>query len=247
MDGEDRERQERRREDQEAAHRRRPLLDDVAGRALLADLLAHSGAPQPLDERRADHDGEHHRDEACDQDTDHAPARFSIDAGMPSSPTARDAFTRIASPGLEQPGDAVEGVDVRNPLRPGESCACRYGSASSPIAITSSIPSSSSERPDLVVVAPRVGAELGHLAEDRDPASVARPLDEVEQRGAHRGRVGVVGVVDDDAAAGQRQLLPAPAAEPDRGRRPPAPARAGARAPRRRRAPRGCSPPCAGR
>ena len=38
------------------------------------------------------------------------------------------------------------------------------------------------------------------------------------QRGSHRVRVRVVGVVDHEPAAGQVELLPAPGREPDRGR-----------------------------
>ena len=95
-------------ENQQPTHGRRPLLDDVARRAFLADLLPDPGATQPLDKGWADHDGEHHRDEAGDQDSDHALARFSIEAGMPSSPTAREALTRIASPGWRRLGDVVE-------------------------------------------------------------------------------------------------------------------------------------------
>ena len=66
------------------------------------------------------------------------------------------------------------------------------------------------------MVARRRLAELGHLAEDRHPAPVAGARDEIEQRRAHRGRVRVVGVVDDEASSRQRQLLATPAGERDR-------------------------------
>src|SRR5262245_26920258 len=69
------------------------------------------------------------------------------------------------------------------------------------------------ELSDLAVVLGRGRAELGHLAEDRDLAALV--LREVLQRGAHRARVRVVGVVDQQAAAGQRRLLAAPARQLD--------------------------------
>src|SRR4029079_12870080 len=81
------------------AHRRRPLLDDVACGPLLADVLPDRLPAQPFDELRAERDGDHHRDEACDQDPHHAWECFWISSGMPSRPTDRDPLTRIASPG----------------------------------------------------------------------------------------------------------------------------------------------------
>ena len=72
---------------------------------------------------------------------------------------------------------------------------------------------------DLGVPARRVGAELGHVAEDGDRAGAAGALDERGQRALDRGRVGVVGVVHEHAAAV----------------RAPAPGRAAARARSRRR------------
>src|ERR671924_1437069 len=49
---------------------------------------------------------------------------------------------------------------------------------------------------DLAVVAGRVGAELGHLPQDRDAPSRAGPLREQPQGDAHRDRVCVPRVVD---------------------------------------------------
>ncbi len=97
--GEDEERDHGGDEDEQAAHRRRARLDHVPGRPFGADLLADRPAAQPLDELGAEHDGDHHRQEARDQDSDHCSERFSIAAGMPSRPTAREAFTSTASPG----------------------------------------------------------------------------------------------------------------------------------------------------
>ena len=97
-----REREEREdggRDDEEAAHGRRALLDDVGCRAFGADLLTEVARAQQLDELRPDDDAGDHRDEAGYQDGDHARAKFAISSAKPSSPTARDAFTRTASPG----------------------------------------------------------------------------------------------------------------------------------------------------
>ena len=60
-------------------------------------------------------------------------------------------------------------------------------------------------------------AELGHLPEDRDPPAGAGSLGEVLERGAHGVGVGVVRVVDHEAAAGERQLLAAPGRQLDAG------------------------------
>ena len=58
-------------QDQQAAHHRCPLLDAVTGRAFLADLLAELVPAQELDELRADHDRDHHRDQARYEDSGH--------------------------------------------------------------------------------------------------------------------------------------------------------------------------------
>ncbi len=75
-----------------------------------------------------------------------------------------------------------------------------------------SIASSASELADLLVIGGSGLAELGHLAEYRDASPVAGSLREVLERGAHRVRVGVVRVVDHEAATRQRRLLAAPRA-----------------------------------
>ena len=58
-------------QDQQAAHRRRPLLDAMALGALLADELAELVAAQELDELRAGDDADHERDQAGEEDLDH--------------------------------------------------------------------------------------------------------------------------------------------------------------------------------
>ena len=55
-------------EDQQAAHRRRPLLGQVVLGAVLADVLAELVPAQELDELRADDDRHDQRDERGDED-----------------------------------------------------------------------------------------------------------------------------------------------------------------------------------
>ena len=65
-------------------------------------------------------------------------------------------------------------------------------------------------------------AKLRHVPEDGDAATVARSLGQVTERDAHRDGIRVVGVIDQQATAGQLLLVAAPAGEVDvhgRGRR----------------------------
>ena len=88
-------------DDQQPTHRRRPLLDDVPLRALLANELAELLPAQVLDESRAEQDREEHRHDRGDDDAGQTRAPASASATT-SSPTARDALTSTQSPGLEQ-------------------------------------------------------------------------------------------------------------------------------------------------
>ena len=173
-------------------------------------------------------------------------ARFSIEAGMPSSPTARDALTRIASPGRRRPPTSARTRRRRNPAALRRALRLDVGRApSSPTAITQLDPELVHEGSDLVVVAATTRSRARPSRRGSPRGAGRRPLDEVEQRGPHRGGVGVVGVVDDEAAARQRRA-PRRASGRARSRpRPPAPGRAAGRARRTRRARRGCSRPCA--
>ena len=78
-----------------------------------------------------------------------------------------------------------------------------------------STPISSIDARDLAVRLVAVAAELGHLAEHRDATPAGGERAQVLERGAHRERVRVPGVVDEQPAAGQRQLLVAPLGERD--------------------------------
>ena len=62
--------------------------------------------------------------------------------------------------------------------------------------------------------------ELGHVAQDRDAAAGLGPRPEQGQRRPHRDRVRVVAVVDEDAAAREREFLAPPAREDDLARPP---------------------------
>ena len=178
-----------------------------SSRIVLAELVP----AQELDELRADDDRDDHRDQAGDQDADHLRAvRFASAGAMPSSPTARDALTSTASPGR---------TSVAQPRRAplAASGTQRVGAVAA------------RELADREHVDPELGGERrrprgGSAARPRRarpcrrgrrPAAAARALARGGERGAHRGRVRVVGVVDDEAAAGERQLLAAPARDRD--------------------------------
>src|SRR6185437_6076835 len=51
---------------------------------------------------------------------------------------------------------------------------------------------------DLAVVAQSIRSELRHVTEDRDRATSVRALDEMRERGAHRHRIRVPGVVEEE-------------------------------------------------
>src|SRR6476661_410958 len=70
-------------------------------------------------------------------------------------------------------------------------------------------------RAHLAVVLGPGTSELRHVTEDRDTSPFPGALGQIGERGAHGDRVGVVGVVDEQAAAREVFLLPAPAGEID--------------------------------
>ena len=124
-----------------------------------------------------------------------------------SSPTAREPLIRTTSPGWTSSGArSAAFVCVGDPLT-----AVRARELpDSEHDVDSEI---AHELADLLVVLGRRRAELGHLAEHRDGAALV--LREVLERCAHRRRVRVVRVVDQQAAARKRRLLAAPARELD--------------------------------
>src|SRR5215210_2489404 len=86
-------------DDQGAAHRGRSLLHDVPGGSLLADVLPEPATAQERDELGADEDRDQHRDDGGDEHSRHQTAPAFRACATNSSPAARDAFTRTASPG----------------------------------------------------------------------------------------------------------------------------------------------------
>ena len=110
---------------EEAAHRRRPPLDHVALRAVLADLLAEADVAQQPDVRRhQDHDEGEREQQALDELEGHArdPATAS-ESGPPSASTSpsttcsssipRDALTRTTSPGVKHVGQRPRPLSPR--------------------------------------------------------------------------------------------------------------------------------------
>ena len=161
-------------DDQHAAHRRRPLLDDVPLRPVLADELPELLAAQEGDEARAEQDREQHRHDRGD---DHAAQTFApaSASATASSRTERDALTSTQSPGRTSSSSAATA-----------SAAVATARDDRDPALTLDVVRG--ERPDreqhvdadlrrvpaeLAVVLRGVGPELGHVAEHRDAA--ARP------------------------------------------------------------------------
>ena len=97
--GEGEERDRRHRDDEDAAHRRGALLRLVAGRALLADVLAEAARVQEADEPPADDDRQHGCDHAGREHLAHEAA-----STRRSRPTLRDALSSTTSPGCSRAG-----------------------------------------------------------------------------------------------------------------------------------------------
>ena len=95
-----------------------PCFTMCAAGPFRSDLLPEIPRAQRLDELGPDDDGGNHGQEAGDQDWDHAPAIFAISAGMPSSPTAREALTSTASPGRRKARRLRPRPRRRPPTRP---------------------------------------------------------------------------------------------------------------------------------
>ena len=164
------------------------------------------------------------RDAGGDEDADHDRGSSSASATT-SSPTEREPFTRIASPGRTRPRatstrrcgrgrDPLVGPVVPRRARRRRRTTSRASAAAPPISSWyrgASGPSSA--------ISPRI-------------ATVRRPsraLAQVRERGAHRDGVRVPGVVDEQPAA---RRAPSPGSASARTRPPPAPAAPRARAPR---------------
>ena len=148
-----------------------------------------------------------------------------------SSPTPRDALTSTTSPGADQLARPAR----RPPRASATACASPPNVSSiaaerGPTAISSVDARRRRVRADLLVVLALGRPELEHVAEHRDAPSGGFLHGEIVQGGTHGQRVGVVAVVDDGCAAGERDALAAQRAEAH----VDAPARAARRPPARR-------------
>ena len=203
---------------QGAAHRRGAVLDLVAVRPLDPDLLREPGRAQQADVRRhQDHDDREGEEQALDQLDLHRagvsgpPSAATRSSTRRSRATPRDALTRTTSPAARS--------RRRTSRASARSATVETAAASSPAAIApAAIPRApsptttrrstigSSGFAGLAMAALVLGAQLEHLAEDRDPPA-RQPGDQLEGGGDRAGR-GVVGVVDDRHAAGPDDLRP---------------------------------------
>src|SRR4029077_17702645 len=83
----------------------------VGERSVVADELADLAVLQDPDEQRRPEDGDGERDTGGDEERDHGDRLGSSRAAATcSSPTARLAFTRTASPGRASPATAAAAV-----------------------------------------------------------------------------------------------------------------------------------------
>ena len=186
----------------------------VALGALLADELAELAVAQERDELRRQEDADEQRRRARDEDLAHqAPAAARMPAETASRPTPRDALTSTVSPGRtssrreRRRGRGVgDGVHLAAVARAHVRRERPDGDQDLDAAVAR-------VRADLGVEAQLVGAELEHVAEHGD-AAPGRGRAEIVEGGAHRHRVGVVAVVDDDD--GPRQLDPLAAQRAER-------------------------------
>ena len=161
------------------------------------------------------------------------------------SPAPYDDFTSTTSPGrssLSRNAVATarsSASTTSSPHEPSWLAPSRMARAPSPTTIVRPMFSRTHRRPMASCASRALGPELEHLAEHRDRATVPPGQDGQRlERGAHRVRVGVVGVVDDGDAVGPVDHVHAVRAEGVRGaeaRRRPRPGRARRRAPRPRR------------
>ncbi len=181
----------------------------------------NSRAAQERDELRRQEDADEQRRRARDQDLAHQTA---VPRSSASATTSRPTPAR----GLDQ--DGVAGLEqVRQQRRGGAaSSTWRCDPPSNAAPIVRGERADGDEQvdarrrgvaADLLVVGGLVGPELEHVAEHGD-ASPGCGRGEVVEGGAHRHRVGVVAVVDDDDVARKGDPLTAQARQRDRRRRP---------------------------
>ena len=218
---EDEERDADRGEDDQPAHRRSPGLGVVLLGALLADVLAELLQPQVLDELRAQEDADQHRRHPGDQHLTPSALRPSATSSREGSvsatssrPAEREPLTSTASP-RPSSGASSSAASVGSATSwSGRVVACRLADPDQQLD-----PGLTRVLADLAVVAGALRAQLGHLAEHRDPPPRDRQRAEVIERSPHRDRVGVVAVVHQHDPVAELEALAAEAREAYR-RRP---------------------------
>ena len=243
-------------DDEQAAHRRRPFLDVVALRTVLADALAEPERVEQPDVRRHqdDHEGEG-EEQALDQLDGHraaAAARRARGRRRPSTsrsrPIPRDALTRTTSPSRRRGGERVEGgLGVGDA---GRSAAGRGRPRRAPSAMPAA-PRADDDQPVdacgrgladravAVVAAPRPARASRRGPRPRRPGSPASR----SSAATTEPRRGVVRVVDRRVTAAEPDELRPGAAPTSRPRARSRSRRATARRPgRRRRRPARCGP-----
>ena len=188
----------------------RALLRHVAGGPLLPDLLAERVAPQEGDERRAERDGEDHGEHTGGEHQLHGRSASTT----ASSPIERLPLTSTASPGSTSAGSASTASSDRG--EPVAAVRLRERADRDHVidAQRLQVPG------EQAVVLLGAVADLGHVAQNGDGAAAVCDVGQVPGSSPHRGRVGVVAVGDQQAAARQLQRLAAPARELHRGRSP---------------------------
>ena len=159
--------------------------------------------------------------------TKRAPTGSASASATRSRPAARLAFTSTTSSGRScaRSSAMAASASARAQLLHAPR-GVRSVAPPGPTTTTRSTPSSAVELADAPVLVGRGRPELGHLAEHRPGPPAPGHRGQRPQRGGHRLRVGVVGVVDDEHAVrplGDLHPPPATAARP----RPSAAATAG--------------------
>ena len=204
--------QHRGQHDHDAAHGGGAALGVVAGRTVVADLLAVA----EVGERADRHPGAEQREEECQttaqQDRSHR--LRSPSCSSPSATTSRaaprDALTSTTSSAATFSRTQVSASSrpavahrLAPPARRARGRPRPAAARARPTTTRTSTPASAAWRPDVAVGRTGAVAELEHLAQHRrrcGPARWRADLDQRVDRGDHRGGVGVVGVVDDDQA-----------------------------------------------
>ena len=209
---EDRERRGDRDEHDDPAHRRRARLGQVPLRPVVAHVLAELAPAQEVDELRREEDADQQGGGAADQDLCHQRRRERV-----GDPLERHPARALDQHGVAGLAAASRSSAAAAAASPAWRCSPPPKRLPRPRGARADGDEQRDARrlrllPQLAVVALLVARpELEHVAEHGDaPAGGGRG--KLVERGAHRHRVRVVAVVDDDHAA--RQSIAARRAAP---------------------------------